>query len=147
MTAITSRRALSGPAMAALAAAGVAIALYLTLVKLSGGAPECSVLGGCDTVNNSPYALVMGIPVALFGLAGSAVTLIAALVWWRGGVRRALLVAYLVGLASLPVLAYLTYLELFVIGAVCIWCVAYAATVVVGWLVATRALLSAREEL
>jgi uncharacterized membrane protein len=46
--------------------------------------------------------------------------------------------AYVIGLASLPFLAYLTYLELFVIHAVCAWCVAYAVTVIAGWLVALR---------
>ena len=48
------------------------------------------------------------------------------LLWWRRADRRGLMLAYVVGLVSLPVLAWLTYLELAVIGAVCIWCVAYA---------------------
>lgn len=141
MSGAIGRRTVSGPAMALLATAGILIALYLTVVKLSGGTPLCSVLAGCDTVNNSPYAAFMGIPVALFGLAGSVVTLAGALAWWRSGSRRALLVAYLVGLASLPVLAYLTYLELFVIRAICIWCVAYALTALGGWIFATAALV------
>ena len=37
-------------------------------------------------------------------------------------------------------IAYLTYLEVVVIGAVCVWCVAYAITVVAGWFLAARGL-------
>ena len=44
------------------------------------------------------------------------------------------------GLLGLLAVIYLTYLELFVIGAVCVWCVSYAVTVVGGWLVAVVAL-------
>lgn len=122
----------------ALTAAG--IALYLAIVKLTGGTPACGVLAGCDTVNSSEYAVVLGIPVALLGAGASILTTIAAVAWWRGASRRWLLVAYVVGLAALPFLAYLTYLELFVIHAICIWCVAYAVMVVAGWLVAAAAL-------
>lgn len=132
----------AGAAMSALALAGLLISLYLAIVKLAGGSPICGPLAGCDTVNNSEYAVFMGIPVALFGAGASAVTLAGALAWWRASSRRGLLVAYLVGLAGLPVLAYLTYLELFVIHAVCIWCVAYAVTVVGGWVVATGVLFA-----
>ncbi len=123
--------------MVALALGALAIALYLGLTKLSGGTPACGVLHGCDTVNQSEYASIAGIPTGLFGVAASAVTLVGALVWWLLQDRRALLVAYLVGLVSLPFLAWLTYLELFVIGAICIWCVSYAGLVVAGWLTAT----------
>lgn len=129
-----------GLAIAALAAVGLLIALYLALVKLAGGVPVCGPLAGCDTVNTSIYAEFMGMPVALFGAAGSAAVVAGAVSWWRRGARVALVSAYLVGLASLPVLVYLTYLELFVIGAICVWCVAYAITVVGAWLATAWAL-------
>ncbi len=116
------------------AALGLLIALYLAVVKVAGGVPACGPLAGCETVNTSIYAEFMGIPIGLFGALGSAAVLGGGLGWARTGHRPMLLGAYLVGLASLPVLAYLTYLELFVIGAVCTWCVAYALTVVAAWL-------------
>ena len=124
--------------MVALAVCGIAISAYLAFVKLSGGQPYCGPIVGCETVNTSPYSVVFGVPVALFGLAASAVILGAVAWWWRTSDRRGLATAYVIGLASLPFLAYLTYLELFVIHAVCVWCVAYAITVVGGWLVAWR---------
>jgi len=126
------------------AAAGVAVSAYLTFVKMSGGQPYCGPLAGCETVNTSIYSSILGIPVALFGLAASATILGGALYWWRNRSRQGLLIAYGLGLASLPILAYLTYLELFVIHAICVWCVAYAVTIVVGWLVAAREMLRAR---
>jgi uncharacterized membrane protein len=85
-------------------------------------------------VNTPALLRVHGHPGGVFGAAGSGAVLAAAAGWWLRGSRAALLAAYLLGLASLPVLAYLTYLELFVIGAICIWCVAYALTVIGGWL-------------
>jgi uncharacterized membrane protein len=131
----------SGVWMVGLAAGGLAVALYLSWVKLAGGQPACAVFGGCDIVNSSEYSEFMGIPVALFGAAGSVLLLGASATWWLRSSRPALLAAYLLGLAALPVIAYLTYLELFVIGAICIWCVAYALTIIGGWLVAGYTLM------
>ena len=133
MTASRSRP--SGATVALLAAAGTAVgtSAYLTWTKLAGEDPACGPLRGCDTVNTSPYADILGIPLALFGLMAAAITLTAALIWWRRSERRTLHVIYGLGLVSLPILAYLTYLEVFVIGAICTWCVAYAVAVVGTW--------------
>lgn len=122
-----------------LAAAGLAIAAYLAWTKLIGAVPACGPLRGCETVNTSPYSEVGGIPVAAIGVGYSAAILVASLRWLRSIDRRALLAAYALGLAGSLFVAYLSYLELFVINAVCVWCVAYALTVVAGWLLATRA--------
>jgi uncharacterized membrane protein len=119
--------------MVALALLALAIALYLGLTKLAGANPACGVLHGCDTVAQSEYAQILGIPTGLFGAAAAAVTLAGALLWWLRADRRGLLASYVVGLLSLPVLIGLTYLEIFVIEAICIWCVSYAIVVVAGW--------------
>jgi uncharacterized membrane protein len=131
--------------MIVLATAAAIVTTYLATVKLTGGTPVCSVLEGCDVVNDSEYSTVLGIPVALFGLVASLATLAGSIAWWRAADRRALLLAYGIGLASLPVLAWLTFVELAVIGAVCLWCVIYAVLVVSGWIVATLALVRADE--
>jgi len=120
--------------MALTGATASVIAAYLTWTKLAGALPACGPLEGCEQVATSTYAEFLGIPVALLGLVGSLLTLGAALAWWRRRSEFALWIAYGLGLASLPVLLWLTYLELFVIGAVCVWCVAYAMAVVIGWL-------------
>jgi uncharacterized membrane protein len=81
--------------------------------------------------------------VALFGVGFSVVLAFAAAVWWRGRDRRALYAAYGLGLLGVVAVAYLTYLELFVIEAICIWCVTYAVTIVTGWVVAVAAVRTA----
>ena len=123
-----------GPVLVALAAIGLAISAYLTWTKVSGVPPICGPGGGCETVENSSYSSIFGIPVALLGMGYSATVLVAVLAWWRGGRREGILVAYGLGLVGTLVEVYLVYLELFVIHAICIWCVAYGATVVLGWL-------------
>jgi uncharacterized membrane protein len=121
-------------ALLALSAAGLLIALYLSWTRLAGGLPACGPVRGCDTVALSEYSAIVGVPVAYLGAAFSTVLLGAVLVWLGRGERVALQAAY--GLATLGVVfvAYLTYLELFVIHAICVWCVGYAVAVVGAWI-------------
>jgi uncharacterized membrane protein len=132
-----------GATITALALAGLGIATYLLAMRVLGEAPACGPVRGCDTVAASEYATVFGVPVALFGVGFSAVLLGASVAWWRRADKRALYVAYGLGLAGVFAVAYLTYLELFVIEAICIWCVTYAVTIVVGWILAILAVRSA----
>ncbi len=128
-----------GIAAALTAGAGLAIAIYLTSVKLAGGLPVCGPLQGCETVAQSQYSSIVGIPVALVGVAFSATLVVLSLIWWRRQERRAILASYGLGLFGIVFVAYLTYLELFVIGAVCLWCVGYGLTVIGGWIIAALA--------
>lgn len=110
---------------------GLVASGYLLVVHLMGSAPACGPVHGCETVAASEYSAVFGIPVAAFGFGLSLLILGCAFVWWRSLERKALLGAYgLLLLATLAV-AYLTYLELFVIHAICAWCVTYAITIVI----------------
>ena len=131
---MTARR--SGLVIAAIAAVAVAIAAYLTVTKLSGGLPVCGPSHGCEDVALSTYSSIFGIPTAAFGLVFSTVVALLGLGWWRLGDRRAVIAAYGLGLFGILFVAYLTYLELFVIHAICVWCVGYGLTVVIGWVVA-----------
>lgn len=126
--------------MAALAALGLVIAVYLTVVKLSGGLPVCGPVSGCEDVARSEYSSILGVPTAAFGALFSAALVVLGLVWTRTGDRRALVGAYGLGLFGIIVVGYLTYLELFVIHAVCVWCAMYALTIVAGWLLAAHRL-------
>ncbi len=113
-----------------LALAGMAVAAYLAFVELSGGAAVCGPLGDCNTVQQSPYARLFGVlPIGVLGVFGFGAVLVA----WalqRFGSGPA---AHWAGLA-LPIMAfagtlfsiYLTFLEPFVIGATCMWCLASA---------------------
>lgn len=127
---IPSERALRG-LLAVLAAAGVAISAYLAYSHLSGVAPACvGGSAGCESVQTSRYSEVLGVPVALLGVVGYAAMLLAALV--RD--ERAAVFGAFVALIGVLYSAYLTYLELFVIRAICQWCVA-SAVVVVAYLI------------
>lgn len=132
----TERRGRHGAAMTVLAVTGLGIAGYLLAARLLGEAPACGPVAGCETVAASEYATVMGIPVALYGVVFSIVLVTACAVWWRGARSWALYLAYGLGLAGTIAVAYLTYLEIFVIGAICVWCATFGLTVVAGWILA-----------
>ncbi|HEY8732275.1 MAG TPA: vitamin K epoxide reductase family protein [Candidatus Limnocylindria bacterium] len=120
-------------ATVALSAIGTAGSAYLTWVHYSGSLALCLGAGGCETVQASRYAMAGPVPVAVIGLAGLA--MITAVAWWRlGGAAPvwALTALFGLSLAGTLYVAYLTYLELFVIGAICPWCASVAiATVAV----------------
>lgn len=109
-------------AAAALALAGAAIAAYLTWTHFTGTAPVCST-GGCEIVQRSRYSELAGIPVAALGLAGY-VAILALLL--RDDPAWRVLAAALASVA-LAFNVYLLVLQLFVIDAVCTWCVAQEA--------------------
>jgi uncharacterized membrane protein len=131
-------------AIVLLAGTGLAVATYLVIEKLSGRTDVCLVGGGCDIVNASVYSEVMGIPLAAFGAAYSALVLALALAWWGSGRQGLLLALYAVGLVGVIVEAYLVYLQVAVIRAFCSWCLVYGATVVLGWLVVAVAVWHSR---
>ncbi len=135
---MTDRRV--GLPIAAIAAVGFVIAAYLAATKLAGGLPVCGPVKGCEDVALSEYSAIAGIPTAALGAAFSIVVAALGLAWWRLGDRRALLAAYGLGLFGILFVVYLTYLELFVIHAVCVWCVIYGLTVIGGWAVVAVAL-------
>ncbi len=108
----------------ALAVIGSAVSAYLTWVHYSGQLALCLGAGGCETVQASQYAELAGVPVALLGLvAFVAATAITALRLRAGASAWTLTAQFGIGLAGTLFAAYLTYLELFVIHAICPWCV------------------------
>ena len=113
--------------IAVLAVLGLGIAGYLTYVHYAGIHVLCAASGGCETVQTSSYAKLAGIPVPVLGLIGYVGILVALLVPGDPG-RLATAGIALVGFGfSL----YLTYLELFVINAICQWCVGSAVLMTV----------------
>lgn len=119
-------------AMALLSLAGLFIALYLHLYKIGKiGSLACGT-GGCETVQLSSYSSFLGIGVALIGVIGYAVMFIVSMLALQPRFSgpswpvRAMVV--LSGGAVLFAL-YLTYVELFVIEAICRYCVASAILV------------------
>jgi uncharacterized membrane protein len=108
---------------AVLALLGITIAGYLTWVHYAGLDPVCvGGGGGCERVQSSRWAELAGIPVAVLGLAGY-VAILTSLVLPDALGRQAAAFLALVGLGFS---AWLTYVELFEIEAICQWCVASA---------------------
>jgi len=115
--------------MVLLTCAGIGVAGYLSYTHLFELPVICGELQGCDLVAQSVYANMFGIPVAVFGLLAYLALLILLIARRRIGENLEAYVTLAVfGIALLGVLfsLYLTYLELFVILAVCVWCVASA---------------------
>ena len=122
--------------LAALDLFGLAVASYLSIVELGGGVPVCGPLKGCETVATSPYSRIAGIPVAVFGVGLSLILLSAALGWWKTGNRRLLATHYGFSLVGVTFEAYFTYLQIFVIDAICVWCASYGISLVLRFLLA-----------
>ena len=124
--------------VAALALAGIFVALYLLLYKLGMiGALSCAV-GSCETVNSSKWATFLGLPVAGWGVAFYVGMFVLSLVSTRESFAESTTVALvLLAVSGSGVLfsVWLTYLELFVINAICQWCVISAIIVTTIFLV------------
>jgi uncharacterized membrane protein len=111
-------------AAAVLALAGLGVAGYLTWVHYWELEPICAGgSGGCEKVQNSDYAELAGVPVALLGLIGYGAILASLAIPGDLGRFSGLVLA----LAGFGFSAWLTYVELFEIDAICQWCVASAA--------------------
>jgi uncharacterized membrane protein len=106
-------------AIASLALAGAGIAAYLTYAWYAEATIACAT-GGCETVQSSEYARVLGIPVPVLGLAGYLAILATAFVPGENGRIAAAALA----LGGLAFSAYLLLVQVVAIGAFCVWCLA-----------------------
>jgi len=106
-------------AAGAAALAGTALAAYLTWVHYDQSLLVCIAGGGCETVQQSAYAEIAGVPVALLGLI--AYSAVVGLVVWDTPTAR--LGAAMLAFVGLAFSLYLLLVQLFVIDAVCTWCV------------------------
>ena len=121
---------------------GIAIAGYMSYVEFYQVDAVCGPVGSCNTVQQSSYATLFGvIPIGFLGLLGYLTVIILWLVGimdssvWKKSTDTALWIVTLIGtLFSI----YLTFLEPFVIGATCIWCLTSAVLMTFLFLLATR---------
>ncbi len=120
-------KALPGWLVPLAALAGLGAAGYLSYVELTLSEAVCGVVGNCNTVQQSLYARVFNIPIGVLGIAGYILILA---VWllsrerkWQAQMDKLLQAMALFGVAFS---IYLTFLEPFVIGATCVWCLTSA---------------------
>jgi uncharacterized membrane protein len=107
-------------AAALVALAGLAVAGYLTWAHYADAPIVCGLGGGCESVQSSSYAKIAGVPVAVLGLGAYGAILV--LLVDRTPVAR--LAAAALALVGLLFSMYLLVVQLFVIDAVCTWCLA-----------------------
>lgn len=116
-----------------LVVAGMAVAAYLATVETSGTDAICGPVGDCNAVQQSEHSSLLGIHIGVLGLAGYALL---GMLWVLGRVARgpvadaATVLLALGTVLGVAFSAYLTFLEPFVIGATCMWCIASALLMV-----------------
>ncbi|MGE5223475.1 MAG: vitamin K epoxide reductase family protein [Omnitrophica WOR_2 bacterium] len=109
---------------------GLGVAGYLTYVEITHARAVCGPVGDCNSVQQSPYAKLWGIlPVGVLGMLGYLAILIIWII--QRNIRldsRSTITLLMWGMALFGVLftVYLTFLEPFVIGATCAWCISSA---------------------
>lgn len=131
--------------IALLALVGFCIALYLWLYKIGIiGKLQCGS-GSCELVQTSRYGVLLGVPVALYGVVGYALILAVAIIGLQPAqLERRWPTLTLAALAAGGFLftLYLTAIELFVLHAICRWCVGSAAVMTLIAVVSASALFS-----
>ena len=113
----------------AVALIGLADSIYLTIKHYTGEAVPCTIVAGCEQVLTSSYAEIAGIPLAIFGAAAYFVAFSLAILtafsnrqmWKVFGVQVVLMTMFTV---------WLIYLQAFVIGAFCQFCLLSAGTTI-----------------
>jgi uncharacterized membrane protein len=109
---------------------GLGVAGYMTYIEFSHTQAICGPIGNCNSVQTSRYATLWGfMPVGVFGMIGYIAIAIAWVVQSLGTDNfKHYLSLVMWGMALLGVLfsIYLTFLEPFVIGATCAWCISSA---------------------
>jgi uncharacterized membrane protein/thiol-disulfide isomerase/thioredoxin len=134
-------------AIPVLALLGMGVAAYLSYVEITGSEAVCGPVGNCNSVQESPYAYLFGvIPIGAMGLVGYAVILAAWLFREYGPKSWGKFFSLAIwGMAWFGILfsIYLTFLEPFVIGATCAWCIASAILMTLTFLAATEPAMQA----
>lgn len=121
-----SRPAWVAPVSFAIAIAGTAVSTYLTIAHFT--SPKvlaCASTGvvNCERVTTSVQSEVVGIPVALLGLAWFLAMSAICSPWaWRSAARRIGLARQVAVWTAMAFVLWLVYAELFVIRAICLWC-------------------------
>ncbi len=104
--------------------AGILVAGYMSYVEITAGEASCGLAGACNLVQQSQYASISGIPIGIIGIGGYALLFG---FWFFARVNQKALVLMLFPVGGGVLFSiYLTFLEPFVIGASCVWCLTSA---------------------
>jgi uncharacterized membrane protein len=121
----THKRTYFKPIILILSGLGILLSIYLTYNYYSGSqAAFCGAGSECDMVRESGFSSFLGIPVALVGVLGYSLIFISAVIPMTK--RNKWLTLYILTFTGFVFSAYLTYLEFFVIDALCVYCMVSA---------------------
>ena len=107
-----------------LAVIGLLISIYLSYSEIVGIPPKCTLLTGCEIVQESVYSHIFGVPVAFFGVLFYIFLISMTFIRLRFEFKK-ILAKVLLFITFLGFLfsIYLTYIELYIIFAICVYCV------------------------
>lgn len=103
-------------------------ATYLTLVHYNRGSLSCYIFKGCDKVTTGPHAVILGVPVSLLGALYYFSVFIAAIFYFDTKNKIFLRILSIFPLAGFLASLWFLYLQLFIIKALCFYCVISAIT-------------------
>lgn len=108
--------------------AGFLDATFLTVEHYTGGTIPCSFLNGCDTVTRSTYSIFAGLPVALYGAGFYLLVIILAILYFQTKQIKFVKIIWSLSLLAFLASLYFVYLQVFIIKALCLYCLTSALT-------------------
>ncbi len=120
-------------------------ALYLTFEHYSGGQVTCIVVSGCDKILSGPYSEVFGIPIALIGVLYYLFVFSAALFFLFGNSHKLFRLALLASSVGFLASLWFVSLQLFIVKAICFYCMISAFCSVILFLLAVLSFFHAKK--
>ncbi len=107
---------------------GFADTAYLSAKALLGETPTCVLFSGCDTVTTSVYSKIGPVPVALLGFAFYFLVLVLMIAYLDRRARSLITIIRIISIPAFLFTLYLVYLQVFVLDALCVYCMGSALT-------------------
>ena len=117
---------LTASAYFVISAVGLSDSLYITIKYYLNSAVNCSILQGCDKVLTSPYSKIFGVPVALLGVIYYLSVFTIILIYLKNKNKNLITLLLYLTLAGFLASLWFTYLQIFVIKTLCIYCITSA---------------------
>lgn len=115
-------------ALLIIAIIGFADATHLTIAHYTGAELQCGEKGGCNIVTTSKYSMILGVPVALLGALYYVSIIMLCVAYLDSKKQQILYILSWYSIAGLLASLWFVYLQLFVIHAICRYCMGSAAT-------------------
>ncbi len=130
------------PVLVILGLAGFVDSSYLTVMYFLNQTPACTIINGCEAVTNSVYSDIAGIPVAMLGLLFYTIVILSTIAYVNTHREGFLKLISFLSIFGFLMSIWLTYSEVFVIKAICLYCLvsAIVATLIfiVGLVILTK---------